>query len=105
MDKHTIHRKSCIVCEKELLGAISNELAQEFMEPPWDATFWRGCGNFGSTVLDSMGEYELELYICDDCLTEKMALTVRIEGKKFGATLTESELQSIMGPEQEESSV
>lgn len=99
------YRRFCFCCEKTLVGAMNRELDQRLEEPVDDASYWTSCGNFGSTVLDSMGEYELELYICDECLTKKMALTVRIEGKKFGATLTESELQSIMGPEQEESSI
>lgn len=65
---------NCFCCEKSI-GHAGPKVEDWFSNPPEDATYWRTCGNYGSTVFDGqfIGE-QLEMYICDECLKKKAHL-------------------------------
>jgi hypothetical protein len=70
--------RNCFVCEKSISSALTGKMRQEFSEPTHEATCWTTCGNYGSEVFDPQEHpEELEICICDDCLTHKKRLVYR----------------------------
>lgn len=53
----------CIVC-----GVQPEAAAPGKSDLPYKATVFTSYGHYGSTVIDTMGEYFIEVNICDDCL-------------------------------------
>lgn len=53
----------CFKCDTRL----ERHNGESFNNPPYDATYWRTYGNYGSTVYDDP-DRQLEIYICDECL-------------------------------------
>lgn len=58
---------SCFCCDKTITFS-----GEEFDMPPLSATYWRTCGNYGSGVYDSFPCTQIEMYVCDQCLYEKL---------------------------------
>lgn len=67
-----MHNMKCFKCEKTLKSSDPNDL---YLGQPSNGTYWRACGNYGSTIWDPMSEtHSLECYICDDCLKKNSNL-------------------------------
>jgi hypothetical protein len=59
----------CIICGFQPESALPNSMESE--NQPYKATVFTSYGQYGSTVIDTMGEYFIELNICDKCLRER----------------------------------
>lgn len=70
----------CIVCETELQ---SNGMKQdeEGRDIPVYGTRFTTYGDYGSTVIDSMGAQFIEVNICDNCLRSKGSQGYVLVGK------------------------
>lgn len=64
-------KRKCLICGKPIRSALTNKLIQEFTDPPADAVVFTASGNFGSKVFDSVGYEQLEIIVCDHCLTTR----------------------------------
>lgn len=59
----------CFKCNQKVEADKFNSKFPDSIGIVYGATFWRSCGNYGSTIYDPMSGTEyLEIIICDECL-------------------------------------
>lgn len=66
------YEERCFVCDKKLessVGEFFDEDPKELLGlPPSGGISFETCGNYGSTVFDSMSGASLQIVICDECV-------------------------------------
>ena len=71
-------KTKCLLCEKELEYEIWDGSDPETINPLYGGVWFRGYGQYGSTVYDPMNHEWLQIAICDACLLKRAKEIVRI---------------------------
>ena len=85
--KKKVHKARCFCCEKTI-----EFNGPEFSMPRLGATYWRTCGNYGSRVYDSFPCTQIEMYVCDECLSVKLNKVWSVENERL---LNKKEIDSM----------
>lgn len=59
-------RFPCFKCGKQLSNMLEPASVRN---QPWDACTFNSYGHYGSTVFDNLDGAQIEINVCDDCLT------------------------------------
>lgn len=65
----------CICCGFQPESAVPDTVKSR--NQPYKATVFTSYGQYGSTVIDTMGEYFIEINVCDSCLRAQHGRVLR----------------------------
>lgn len=66
------YEERCFICDKKMESSVGEFFDEDQGEllglPPSGGIAFETCGNYGSTVFDSMSGANLQIVICDECV-------------------------------------